>query len=98
MKNVNPQLAGLAGTAIETIRKLLTDPDTPPPVRLRAAKLVLDAIPEPPGGGDDGPRSSRVPPPPPAPAAEAPRSTGPVVPQTIHPINALVSLARRTSP
>ena len=44
MKQGNPKLAALADIAIDAIRTLVTDPSTPPAVRLRAAKLILDSI------------------------------------------------------
>src|SRR5437763_8614306 len=53
MKNTSFQLATLHDAAIEAIRKLLIDPDTPPSARLRAAKLVFDAMPDPPEGPRD---------------------------------------------
>ena len=41
MKHAIPELAALAGAAGEALRTLLTDPATPPCVRLQAAHLVL---------------------------------------------------------
>jgi len=43
MKQENSTLAALADIAIDAIRTLVTDPNTPPAVRLRAAKLILDS-------------------------------------------------------
>ena len=40
MKHGNPKLADFADTAIDVIRTLVTDPNAPPSVRLRAAKLI----------------------------------------------------------
>src|SRR5438105_4409830 len=39
MKHENSKLAALTDVAIEAIRTLVTDPNTPPAVRLRAAKF-----------------------------------------------------------
>jgi SEC-C motif len=44
MKHGNLKLAALADIAIDAIRTLVTDPNTPPAVRLRAAKLIVDSI------------------------------------------------------
>ena len=44
------QFEALAGEAVEVVRQLLRDPDTPQSVRLRAAKLILTACM---GGRDD---------------------------------------------
>src|SRR5579884_2888420 len=45
MNHGNPKLASLVDTAIEAIGALLTDPATPPAARLRAAKFILEAVP-----------------------------------------------------
>ena len=40
---MNHQFAELTGLAIDAIRTILTNADTPPSVRLRAARLILDS-------------------------------------------------------
>lgn len=54
MKHGNPQLALLANMAIDAIRSIVADPNTPPAVRLRAASLILDSAHAANGGGDGG--------------------------------------------
>src|ERR1700730_15831627 len=66
MKHSNSQLAALADTAIEVIRTLVTDAATPPSVRLRAAKLILDSTPGPDDDGDDDDDNAKAMPVPPA--------------------------------
>ena len=44
MTDGNHNQAALAALAIDAIRHLLTDPNTPAAVRLRAAKFVLESI------------------------------------------------------
>jgi hypothetical protein len=47
------RLSGMGLEAVETLRELLTDRDTPPAVRLRAAMEVLQVATSPPGGPTD---------------------------------------------
>lgn len=49
------QLEALTGEAIEVVRQLLNDPNTPQSVRLKAAKLILTTSMR--GGDDDEPVS-----------------------------------------
>jgi len=51
-KGILEQLEALTVEAIEVVRQLLRDPNTPQAVRLKAAKLILSASM---GGGDDEP-------------------------------------------
>lgn len=71
MNQANPKLAALVDLAIDAIRDLVTDPDTPPSIRLRAAKLILDSIP------DDSIPDDSIPEPP----AERPPAPEPSTPQ-----------------
>jgi hypothetical protein len=47
------RLRGMGHEAVEALRELLTDRDTPPAVRLRAAMEVLQVAASPPGGPTD---------------------------------------------
>lgn len=49
----NQQLAALAGIAVDALRTLVTEPKTPPHVRLRAIQLILETAGAP--GDDDTP-------------------------------------------
>ena len=61
MKSVMTQLADMADIALDAVRTLLTSPDTPPSVRLRAAIFVLNANSSP---QEHKPQPKHVPPPP----------------------------------
>ena len=77
MKHGNLKLAALADIAIDAIRTLVSDPNTPPAIRLRAAKLILDSTT---GPSDDSPDDN------PATAQQAPNTAperpGPVAAPT----------------
>jgi len=86
MKHGNSKLAVLADTAIDAVRMLVVDPNTPPSVRLRAAKLILESITGPDKDGDDD-NTKAMPVPAPAQQAHNPapeRPLGPTPVETQH--------------